>query len=166
MHDAPADVADRVAEAHRPGVVAQEESPVDERRRHERFRFKSQVPVVWFTREHVLKVVNVRTSDISVGSVRLIGRAVLRPGLRGAMEMHKSDGARALVGLEVRHCSYVGKMHYAYGCVFAALSPQLIKSWFTDANGRVLTLAPGMEIVPNQSADPDELVDPYDDDAV
>ncbi|TVQ61237.1 MAG: hypothetical protein EA379_06700 [Phycisphaerales bacterium] len=162
LDEAPPDIADQLERAHR-RVGIGDACAIDNRRSHPRYRFRSPVPVVWFTRDSLLRVVSLQTSLIAVNGVRLIGRAPLMVGVRGAMQLRKSDGSQALIGVEVQHCTYVGRMHSVYGCRFITLPEALVRAWFTDRSGRLMTLRAGVEIVPNANVLPDEAVDPYAD---
>ena len=154
----PDDIADQVE--HAQAVEAAGGPPVN-RRKHTRYRFRSLAPVVWFMGEPLLHTVELETSYIAVNGVRFVGRAALRPGVRGVMRLRKSDGSLALIGIEVKRCTYVGRMRSASGCEFVRMPEAHAGAWFADQSGGMATLRAGVEIVPHASAQPDEMVDPY-----
>jgi hypothetical protein len=63
----------------------------------------------------------------------LIGPQMAHVGQRGVVCIPKADGPPALVGLEVLHTAYVGKMRYATGCRFIAVPQDLADFVFPES---------------------------------
>lgn len=120
-----------------------------DKRRHKRFEFHADVPVLWFTRDASLKVIEMRTADISIGGVRLVGKTMMHRGVRGAMQLRKPDGELALLGLEVCYSTYAGRMRYAIGCQFVLLAEEIMSAWFLDRNKACIVLRPGDKFDPD-----------------
>ena len=105
------------------GVV----SPRHERRRHKRFPFDRDLPVLWLSDLNGQGVINLRVADISAGGMGLSTRQMLYTGARGAVQLTRGDGATVVVGIEVMHCRYVGEMRYLSGCRFVATPAEIEK---------------------------------------
>ncbi|MCA9293890.1 MAG: hypothetical protein KDA20_08760 [Phycisphaerales bacterium] len=60
--------------------------------------------------------VKVRAMDVSRSGLGVVTRATLRPGMRAVLPMTRSDGRRALLGVEVMHAHIVGDGANALGC--------------------------------------------------
>lgn len=143
-----ADVASDAAAPIDPTDVVYSDEKSD-KRRHKRFEFHADVPVLWFTREPLLKVVEMRTADISIGGVRLVGNTMMHRGVRGAMQLRKPDEELALLGLEVCYSTYAGRMRYAIGCKFVRLADGVMNTWFLDRHRACVTLKPGDRFDPD-----------------
>ena len=85
------------------------------------------------------------TRDISLTGVSVISRGGIREDSRGAMQLVRSDGRRALVGVIVRYCRYVGDMQHHAGMEFAPLPAGLSADDFLDSQGRLCLLDPLLE---------------------
>lgn len=83
-----------------------------------------------------------RAIDISVGGMGVVSRQMLHPGTRGAVQLVRSNGQRALVGFETRHSRYTGSLRHETGLEFTALPEGLSAEDFMDEKGRLVTLDP------------------------
>ena len=66
----------------------------------------------------------------------------LRAHRRGAVQLVRSNGQRALVGFEIRHSRYAGSLRHETGLEFTALPEGFSAEDFVDENGRLITLDP------------------------
>ncbi len=122
----------------------------DNRRNHNRHPYNKLAPVVWLgphTRSD--RVAQIRVSDISVGGVRVVDRQMLYPGSVGVLQLTRTNGDLALVGLRVVHTSYIGHMRYTSGCVFMPIPDEHLP--FFVVEGRIIKLEPGERFPPDQS---------------
>ncbi len=100
-----------------------------DRRDHLRYRYRREIPVLWLgDRSKAGDVLSLQSSDIGVGGIRLISRHMLYPGVRGVIQLSRSETEHALVGVEVLYTDYVGDMRYASGCRFIPVPDQLLAS--------------------------------------
>lgn len=60
--------------------------------------------------------VKVRAMDVSRSGMGVVTRAMLRPGMRAVLPMTRSDGRRALLGVEVMHAHIASDGVQALGC--------------------------------------------------
>jgi hypothetical protein len=78
--------------------------------------------------------------DISHSGIGVVSRQMIYPGSRGAMQLVRSDGSIALVGVIVTSCRYVGSMRHHTGLMFAPLPPGIGPHEFLDRSGRMRLL--------------------------
>lgn len=114
-----------------------------ERRRHARHPFAGRVGLVLEDRGGPLLL---HAVDLSVSGVQVQSSTPLTVGARGAMQMVRSDGRFALLGVEVRHCRYDGERRHGAGLAFGALPPSLPRERFVDAHGRLALIDPLLRI--------------------
>lgn len=122
-------------------------APVDNGRKHKRFAFHQDVPIVWLTElNRNTSVSLLHAIDISIGGVRLSGPAMLYPGSRGVLQLTKKTGEVALVGIEVVHTHYAGEMLYMSGCRFVPAPPDMLAARFVDSDGQMVLLRAGEKL--------------------
>lgn len=80
--------------------------------------------------------------EISVDEISIVSRQMLHPGAAGAMQMMRSDGRLALVGVEVRGSTYIGNMQHITACRFVPLPATMPVDEFLDEDGRLKLLDP------------------------
>ena len=74
-----------------------------------------------------------RTRDISDGGVCITCRHPLKIHRRGVVQLVRSGGRRALTGVEVRHCQYLGDETHEVGLKFTAIPEvQDLDQWLDD----------------------------------
>ena len=74
-----------------------------------------------------------RTRDISEGGVCITCRHPLKIHRRGVVQLVRSGGRRALTGVEVRHCQYLGDETHEVGLKFTAIPDvQDLDQWLDD----------------------------------
>ncbi|MHC4948985.1 MAG: PilZ domain-containing protein [Planctomycetota bacterium] len=114
-----------------------------EKRRQERHPYEGLVAIVLLASDgERSRPVVVRAKDISVGGICVVSRQMLHPDSRGAIQMVRSDGTRALVGVQVRFCRYAGAMRHETGMEFTALPEGLTAEDFVDESGQMVVLDP------------------------
>lgn len=82
-----------------------------------------------------------RGRNISAGGLCVISRQMIHPGTVGAVQMVRSDGSSALVGVTVRYCVYVGNMRHFTGLEFMPLPSAITPADFVDQTGHMPLLA-------------------------
>lgn len=82
----------------------------------------------------------VRARDISLDGISVAGRQMIYPGSQGAMQLVRSDGRMALVGVAVRNSRYVGEMRHHTGMSFVPLPPGISAREFVGRDGRMVLL--------------------------
>lgn len=75
----------------------------------------------------VRQPITVKTVDISQGGICIRSRNMFHVGEVGGIKLIRSDGAQLLVGVEVRHCRYIGEMLHNTGLQFIPLPDELSK---------------------------------------
>lgn len=83
-----------------------------------------------------------RTRDISLTGVSVVSRDGIGADARGAIQLARSDGRQALVGVIARYCRYLGDMRHLAGLKFAPLPAGLSAEDFLDSAGRMCLLDP------------------------
>lgn len=78
--------------------------------------------------------------DLSVGGISVISRSMMYPGSRGAMQLVRTNGQMAIVGVQVRHCRYVSDMQHHVGFKFIPLAEEMDARAFLDRRGRMIVL--------------------------
>lgn len=85
-----------------------------------------------------------QAKDISVGGICLVSRHMMHPGAIGALQLARSDGNVALVGIQVMHCRYVGEMLHQTGLQFIAMPEGLTRDDFLSHEGAMPLLDPNI----------------------
>lgn len=83
-----------------------------------------------------------RTKDISFSGISVISRNMIYPGSTGAMQMVRSDGYTALVGVSVATSRYLGNMLHMTGMEFVPLPVGVTAEEFMDKHGRLMLMDP------------------------
>ena len=115
----------------------------DERRDRQRVPYDATVALILlgpggFRSEPIL----LRAKDISAGGICVVSRNMIHVGAAGAMQLVRSDGRAALVGVQIRHCRYVGQMLHQTGMQFTDMPEGLSPLDFLDRQGRMKILVP------------------------
>ncbi len=140
-------ITDRMIDAAASGRTS-EEFP-DEKRARKRHTYLNEIALVLITPtgEHSPPMV-LKARDISAGGICVISRPMIYPGSIGAVQLVRSDGKTALVGVTVQYCRYEGSMEHHTGLQFTPLSEKISASDFLDRNGSMpdlKTLQPGAQ---------------------
>ena len=110
----------------------------DERRSRQRVPYDATVALILLGPDgYRSEPILLRAKDISAGGVCVISRNMIHVGAAGAMQLVRSDGRAALVGVQVRHCRYVGKMQHQTGLQFSDMPEGLSPKDFLDQDGRM-----------------------------
>jgi hypothetical protein len=113
--------------------------PVVEQRRQQRFDYKALVGLMLSrpggSRSEPMVL---RARDISSGGVSLLSSHPIAAGSEGVMQLVRSDGQFALVGVVARHCRYAGHMEHRTGFQFAPLPEGFRREDFLDEEGRLV----------------------------
>ncbi len=90
-------------------------------------------------RDRATEPIILRARDLSDGGVRIASRHPLKIHRRGVVQIVRTDGRRALAGVEVRHCRYAGDETHEVGLKFTAIpdSPDS-KRWLDDCGTPIL----------------------------
>lgn len=116
-------------------------SLADDRRLKKRFPYEAFVSmVIADAKGQVGKPMIVRARDISMSGICVTARQMMFPGAEGAMQLVRSNGELALVGIKVQHCRYAGEMRHHTGIKFRPLPPSISARHFLDNRGRMLLL--------------------------
>lgn len=83
-----------------------------------------------------------RARDISSGGISVVSRYMIYPGSRGALQLVRSDGYVALVGVQVTASRYLGNMQHHTGMEFVPLPPGITPQEFLDKQGRLVLMNP------------------------
>jgi len=83
-----------------------------------------------------------RSKDISLHGIRIISRNMIYPGSQGVMQLMRSDGRLALVGVTVRSSRYSGNMEHQTGLQFGPLPRGWVAEEFVDRRGNMHLLHP------------------------
>ena len=86
-----------------------------------------------------------RAKDLSLGGLCVLSRTMMYPGSRGAVQLVRSTGDVALVGVEVRHCRYSGDMQHQVGLQFVPMAAELASDSFLAQTGRMALLDPSLK---------------------
>lgn len=77
-----------------------------------------------------------RAEDISTGGIGIVSRHMFHIGSIGAVQMLRSDGKTALIGVKVKHCRYTGDMRHHSGLEFIPVPARIKEAHFTADDGR------------------------------
>jgi hypothetical protein len=143
MMSADAPITDQVID-----VVAQAKGVPHggDRRAGERYPYTASVGIVLIaaTGERYPPMV-VQARNLSAFGISVVSRLMIHPGSGGAVQLVKSDGTAALVGVAVRYCHYLGHRQHATGLEFTRLPPGLKAEEFLDARGRMPLFDPDLD---------------------
>lgn len=67
--------------------------------------------------------------DISSGGLCVESKTIFRPGAVGVVQLKRSDGTHALVGVQVCRCTYTGDMMHQSGLRFIPAPEDLVKQF-------------------------------------
>lgn len=105
---------DRAAELHQRSFC--------EKRDQERHPYAADVKFFLMSSNGTIRAtIDVQTIDISQGGICIRSRNMFHIGAVGCIELLRSDGTCTLVGVEVRHCRYIGNMTHHTGLRFIPL---------------------------------------------
>lgn len=111
----------------------------EEKRAQERHPYDAPAAIVLLSHEgQFSRPIPVRTADISHGGMRVVSRNMIHPGAHGAVQLLRSNGQVAVVGVRVMHCRYAGEMQHHTGLKFEPLSAKFTADRFLDAHGNPL----------------------------
>jgi hypothetical protein len=125
------------------GVNTAETALLKDRRSRRRFAYDDYVALLLISpigdrgRPIVLQA-----KDISYTGISVISRNMIYPGSTGAMQLVRSDGQVALVGVAVKASIYVGDMQHHTGMAFIPLPPGVSANEFLDRHGRLVLMNP------------------------
>jgi hypothetical protein len=113
-----------------------------ERRDRKRVPFTARIPMVLVTRDgQKLGPLFVRGRDLSVCGMSVTSRNMIHAGQRGVIQLRRSGGQVALIGIEVMHCRYIGAMQHQTGLRFTHDLPmELSPLEFLRRNGSMVLL--------------------------
>src|SRR5262249_21708696 len=83
-----------------------------------------------------------RARDISFTGISVRSRHMIYPGSAGALQLLRSDGTVALVGVTVTGSRYLGNMEHLTGMVFTGLPSGVSVDEFLDRHGRLILMDP------------------------
>ena len=83
-----------------------------------------------------------RSKDISLHGIRVLSRNMIYPGSQGVMQLMRSDGRLALMGVIVRSSRYAGNMEHQTGLQFGPLPRGWTPEEFIDRRGHMHLLHP------------------------
>jgi len=119
-------------------------SPVlveNERRRRRRLQYTEPVVVVMIgPTGHCAQPVALRARDLSYDGICVCSRTMMYPGSRGAVQLKRSTGEMAIIGVQVQHCRYAGAMQHYVGMKFVPLTEEIPSAAFLDRRGRMIAL--------------------------
>lgn len=87
----------------------------------------------------------VKAKDLSITGIGVVSRHMMYPGSQGALQIVRSDGRAALVGVQVRHSRYIGNMEHYTGLKFIPLPSGISTRDFIDRHGRMVLLDPALK---------------------
>ncbi len=110
------------------------EAPSEERRTTKRLEYDALVAIILLTPEgEKADAILLRAKDISRGGIRVVGRHHAESGRMGAVQLVRSNGQVALIGILVQHCQHLdGSTGYEMGLQFAPLPAGLSPDDFLD----------------------------------
>jgi hypothetical protein len=118
----------------------------DERRSRQRVPYSAMVALILLGPDgYRSEPILLRARDLSGDGICVTGRNMIHVGSAGAMQLVRSDGRAALLGVQVMHCRYVGKMIHHTGMRFTDLPIGLSRLDFVDKHGRMKILIPKHE---------------------
>ncbi len=80
--------------------------------------------------------------DLSLNGICVMSKTMMYPGSHGAMQLVRSSGQMAIVGVRVQHCRYVSDMQHEVGFKFIPLAEEIDARAFLDRRGRMVLLDP------------------------
>lgn len=83
-----------------------------------------------------------RARNISIYGISVVSRHMIYPGSVGAMQMLRTDGRLALMGVRVKVSRYIGNMEHHTGMAFMTLPHGVTSEEFLDRNGRLVLMDP------------------------
>jgi hypothetical protein len=83
-----------------------------------------------------------RARNISIYGISVVSRHMIYPGSVGAMQLLRTDGRLALVGVRVKVSRYIGNMEHHTGMAFMPLPHGVTAEEFLDRNGRLVLMDP------------------------
>ncbi len=106
----------------------------EERRTTKRLDYDALVAMILLTPEGEKSApILLRAKDISRGGIRVVGRHHAESGRMGAVQLVRSNGQVALIGILVQHCQHLdGSTGYEMGLQFAPLPAGLSPDDFLD----------------------------------
>jgi hypothetical protein len=108
----------------------------DERRGKKRHAYDARIVLILITPAgERSRPMLLQARDISMGGMCVVSRQMIHPGLNGALQLVRSDGRTAVVGVSVRYCRYAGRMEHYTGLQFGPLPAGLAAGDFPDGNG-------------------------------
>jgi hypothetical protein len=81
-----------------------------------------------------------RARNISLYGISVVSRHMIYPGSVGAMQLLRSDGRLALVGVRVKASRYIGNMEHHTGMAFVPLPHGVSADEFIDRHGRLMLM--------------------------
>ena len=117
------------------------ERSADDRRHDRRHPYRAMVALLLSGGDRPAPLV-LRSLDISAGGLLVAGSRALPVGAVGVMQLVRSDGRFALVGVEVMHSRYAGGMEHRCGVRFIPMPAGFRREDFLDADGRMVLLDP------------------------
>jgi hypothetical protein len=122
------------------GIVrmAQDQQPPLERenRNNDRLPYSGHVALILLDQSGTpIPPMLLQAADISRSGIGVTSRHMFHVGSVGAMQMLRSDGKSAIVGVKVRHCRYTGNMQHHSGFEFMAVPHQIKDSHFKAPTG-------------------------------
>lgn len=134
--------ADRLIDIASGVAPATLEPVTDERRVASRHPYNALVAVVLTSADGTgSRPMLLRTRNISMGGLCVVSRHMLHPETTGAVQLVRSDGTMAVVGVRVTHCRYVGNMEHETGLRFIPLPSMASIERFFDEREQRLRLA-------------------------
>ena len=83
-----------------------------------------------------------RARDVSGDGIQVVSSHEIPVGAEGVMQLVRSDGQFALVGIRALHCRYEGHMEHRSGILFIPMPQGFTREDFVDAHGRMVLLDP------------------------
>jgi len=74
---------------------------------------------------------------LSLHAINVTGRQMLYPGSEGALQLIRTDGRIALIGIRVEESDYIGSMTHHSTLRFTPLPEELTTSEFVDRRGHL-----------------------------
>lgn len=138
-------VIDRAASAAEGGVDAsvpvRPASPPAKKPRWHPYEATVAVLLVSPTRERGRKLL-LKARTLSMQAINVTSRQMLYPGSEGALQLVRSDGRVALIGVRVEGSDYIGSMVHHSTLRFTPLPEELTAEEFLDRRGRLRLFDP------------------------
>ena len=117
------------------GAAPAAKNAQQDRRDRERQPYEASVNLLLLTHAGAVAPLQLlKAKDISAGGLCLRSRNMIHPGQRGAVQLVRSDGSLAVVGVQVLRCLYVGNMTHDIGMRFVDLPAGVTAESFIKAN--------------------------------